>query len=389
MKILLISDNKIFGHGGGSLEEHKYYDGIKRFALKTSAVFQVISIDEPFEDSFPIEVKKNKFIDIVCRVLGHSTYMYYMWKKEKQKILEFNPDIVFLGRSRMGFISKDIKRIQPTCKIVCNMENVELDYVDGYFADRKGMLKGAYIYLEKYCVKRDERDAVLYSDVLNFLTQRDFKRSHELYSVGAKIENILPICIKSETKLTKVSHRKNIVFVGSLCYGSNVNALTTFINSVWKKYYINRKDLNLIVAGSKPDGLLKKLIGSLPNGILYENFRNLEDIVPIGSMMIAPIQKGAGMKVKVAETLSMGLCIAASDEALVGYEKALKHDILGSIFRANSRIEYLNAIEKYCDKSEEELSNICIQNKKIYREFYSYEISGKVIEDLCEKIQRY
>ncbi|MCC2728841.1 hypothetical protein LK490_23635, partial [Blautia sp. MSK22_86] len=69
---------------------------------------------------------------------------------------------------------------------------------------------------------------------------------------------------------------------------------------------------------------LKQLVTQIPNCVLYENFANLESIVPVQAMVIAPIQKGAGMKVKVAETLSMGLMIAASDEALVGYEKALE-----------------------------------------------------------------
>ena len=34
MKMLLISDNKILGFGGGCLEEKKYYDGLKQYAKK-------------------------------------------------------------------------------------------------------------------------------------------------------------------------------------------------------------------------------------------------------------------------------------------------------------------------------------------------------------------
>ena len=60
--------------------------------------------------------------------------------------------------------------------------------------------------------------------------------------------------------------------------------------------------------------------------------------------MIAPIAKGAGMKVKVADTLSMGLMIAASDEALVGYEEALTLDLLNGIICANTDSEYKDAL---------------------------------------------
>lgn len=385
-KILLISDNKIFGFGGGCLEERKYYDGLKQYVKVNEDEVKVLSIDERFEDSFSESIHKTRGIDVLSRFCGHSTFMYFAWKKYRAQVISYNPDIIVLGRSRMGFIAKDARKHLPYCKIVCNMENIEYDYVTGYFADKKSKLKNIYVALERWCTGRDEKMAVKYSDALDYLTTRDYKRAHELYQVKGKQEMILPICIEKETKLEKASEKKTVVFIGSLGYGSNVNALMDFIYGVWKPIFAQNEDLSFLIGGSNPNEKLKQTVKEIPNCIIFENFTSLEDVVPQRAMVIAPIQSGAGMKVKVAETLSMGLMIAASDEALIGYEKAIEKNQSNGIIRANTAEEFKQAILQYCNKTEQELEQISVQNKTIYQEFYSYKVSRQAIASLCDKM---
>ena len=385
-KILLISDNKIFGYGGGCLEERKYYDGLRNYSAQNHCLLKVFSIDSAFENLFPAKIIKKRSYDILSRIFGHSSYMYFAWIRNRKAVIKFKPDLLVIGRSRMGFIAKDIKKYLPTCRIVCNMENVEYDYVDGYFTGKLNLLKKLYIFLEKKCVKRDEAMAVKYADKLNFLTIRDRDRTYQLYKQISKNQMILPICIEKETKLQLVSKNKTVVFIGSLNYASNIDALVDFIENVWKPYFGDSTDVSFVIGGSNPTKRILELIENIDNCILYANFNRLEDIVPKDSMMIAPIRKGAGMKVKVAETLSMGLIIAASDEALVGYEKAIENAVEGSIFRANTHQEYVDAIKKYCNMSEQKLSTICKKNKAIYEGFYSYTVSRKSIYQMCNDL---
>lgn len=386
MKILQISDNKIFGFGGGSLEEHKYYEGIRTFAKQHGHEFRIISPDAHFEASFDFHLQKDRKIDMLARLMGHSSYICINWLKMRKLVYAYQPDMVVLGRSRMGMIARDIKKKLPNCRVVSNMENVEFDYVDGYFANAVGFAKKVYIAWEKQCVKRDEKMAIKWSDTLNYLTKRDKRRTHELYPLSVKKrEIVLPICIQSGTELT-LDAGKNVVFIGSLGYQSNIEAITEFVENIWKPFYADRNDIHLIVGGSNPSEELKMRLAEIPNCKLYENFKCLKDIVPRNSMMIAPIQHGAGMKVKVAETLSMGLMIAASDEALVGYENAVKHDSLGGIIRANTCNDYRDAIQTYSEKGMDELQQIADQNKTIYRRFYSYEVSNSAISELCHEL---
>jgi glycosyltransferase involved in cell wall biosynthesis len=386
MKIIQIADNKIFGHGGGSIGEHEYYDAIKTYAQSHQCEFKVISIDKTFSESFPIKVKKTKLIDIYVRLVGHSTYIYSMWRRFKKVIIDYKPDVVFLGRSRMGFIAEDLKHSLPNCKIICYMVNVEYDYVLGYFANTASILKNIYTKIERSCTRRDEKKCLEYTDAIIYLSNRDYARAHELYTIGARKEMILPVCIKNQTKLEKNSKKKAVVFIGSLGYGSNVNALNDFIRNVWLPNFETRDDVIFIIGGSNANDDLKKLIKNIANCELYENFDNLEDVVPKGAMAIAPIQKGAGMKVKVAESLSMGLIIAASDEALVGYEDGIKDDKLNGIIRSNSPEDYIRAISSYVLLCDEELESISKQNVEIFEKYYSYSVSRKAIAALIDEL---
>lgn len=386
MRILQISDNKIVGFGGGSIENKKHYDALKCYSQEQGHELKVISVDESFCDALPIQVDKNKKIDMLVRLKGHSSFLFNVWKSNIKQIVEYNPDLVYLGRSRFGFIAKSVKKVLPDCKVITNVDNVEWDYVDAYFAGTKGIKGKLMKLLEKVVVYRDERDCLRYSDRLIYLTQRNVERIGDVYRYSEQEPVIVPICLEKNTMLDMESSVKNIVFIGSLNYASNVLAVKTLINDVWLPFYREKKDVLLTIAGRNPSEELIRLCESCQNIRLVKNFDSLSTLIPKHSLVIAPIEKGAGMKVKVAETLSMGLMIAASDEALAGYEKAVANDRLGSIMRANTPEEYRSAIECYCSKDTQELEAVAVQNQQLYQGFYSYEVSRKAIHSVCDEV---
>ena len=385
MRVLFVSDNPIYGYGGGSVENRKHYDAIRQYCEKTGAELKVISRDMTLDNQLEIRVKKNKIIDILVRLMGHSSFLYYTWNTNRKSIDKYNPDILYLGRSRFGFMAKTIKRSNPNCKVVTNIDNVELDYVDGYFALRDGIKNRLFKMLEKSAVKRDETNAIKYSDCLIYLTKRNVARVGELYNHFENNPIIIPICLENETKLYKKSNKKTIVFIGSLDYAANILAANQLIE-IWKKHYVNNDKVELIIAGRNPSNNLAFEISQLNNAKLIPDFKSISDVIPEKSLMMAPIEKGAGMKVKVAETLSMGLMIVASDEALVGYEDAIQKDKLGGINRANSTNEYIACIDKYLKYSNEDLEDISKQNKRIFHEYYTYQTSRKKVESLLNEL---
>ena len=380
MNILYITDNNIMGHGGGCLGARKYYSAIKSFALKNTADFKVISLGQNMPEAMDIDVVKNRKLDKSARLHGHSNFMYFTWENNKDKIMAYHPDVLFLGRTRLGFIAKEMKSKQPGIKIISFVDNIEYDYVDAYFALAKG-IKGTILKkIEKHVVKADEGDAVNYSDRLIYLTHRDVKRCKELYYNEDPYEYILPICLEHTCDLQIETPLKTVVFVGSLGYGANVSAVEILVKQVWIPNFAQNNDFQLIIAGGNPTDEIYNWSKLASNIKLVSNFDKIEDFLPQNSLMVAPIPTGAGMKVKVAETLSMGLPIAGSDEALVGYEDAIREDKYGGIQRANTVKEYVKAIWAFSKMDTRDLVQIAFQNKNIFEKYYTFETAKKVVE---------
>lgn len=386
MNILFVSDNEIKGYGGGNVENRKHYDALKKYCEATGDTLKVISRDKDLTEILNIIVQKNKVIDSLTRLLGHSTFLYYTWFRNFNIIHDYCPDILYLGRSRFGFMAKHIKKKIHSCKVITNIDNVEVDYIDGYFALRSGIKNKVCKALESIAVKRDEGDAIKYSDCLIYLTQRNIRRIFEVYGHKEKTPVVVPICLATEQKLTLTTSKKTVVFIGSLNYAANVLAVEKILN-IWKNNYSKDDTLNLLIAGRNPSIELISKIKEVKNTKLIQNFNSAKDIIPKKSLMLAPLDKGAGMKVKVAETLSMGLMIVASDEALVGYEDAEKCSSRGGIIRANSIDEYKDAIEKYMKLTEEQLECIEKENLSLFNRFYTYNVSRRKIKTVIDSVR--
>lgn len=380
MNILYITDNNIMGHGGGCLGARKYYSAIKAYAAKKNASFRVISLGQNMPEAMNVDVVKNRKLDKSARLHGHSNFMYFTWEKHKDKIMAYHADVLFLGRTRLGFIAKELKKIQPEIKIITFVDNIEYDYVDSYFALERGIKGKILKKIEKQVVKTDEGDAVKYSDRLIYLTHRDIKRCKELYHNTESYGYILPICLEHTRNLTLKTSKRTVAFVGSLSYGANVSAVKMLIKQVWLPNFAKNEDFQLIIAGGNPADEIYYWTKLASNIRLVADFNEPEDFLPQNSLMVAPIPTGAGMKVKVAETLSMGLPIAGSDEALVGYEDAIGDDKLGGIRRANTAAEFTQIIREFLEMDERNLLRVAFQNKNIFNKYYTLKKAKEVIE---------
>lgn len=380
MNILYITDNNIMGHGGGCLGARKYYSAIKAYAAKKNASFRVISLGQNMPEAMNVDVVKNRTLDKSARLHGHSNFMYFTWEKHKDKIMAYHADVLFLGRTRLGFIAKELKKIQPEIKIITFVDNIEYDYVDSYFALERGIKGKILKKIEKQVVKTDEGDAVKYSDRLIYLTHRDIKRCKELYHNTESYGYILPICLEHTRNLTLKTSKKTVAFIGSLSYGANVSAVKMLIKQVWLPNFAKNEDFQLIIAGGNPADEIYYWTKLASNIRLVADFNEPEDFLPQNSLMVAPIPTGAGMKVKVAETLSMGLPIAGSDEALVGYEDAIGDDKLGGIRRANTAAKFTQIIREFLEMDERNLLRVAFQNKNIFNKYYTFKKAKEVIE---------
>lgn len=381
-KVLYITMNKIFENSGGGLGARRIYNSLKSLKSEKNIDFKVISLDNDITESAEFKISKNKNDDIISRLCLHSNYMYTQFKNEQliSEIKVFNPDIVFISSSRLGFVAKKLKKIGIK-NIVGFFDNIEYDYVDGYALKFSGIKRNVFKFIEKKVVHRDEKVFINNLDMAIFLTKRDKCRAENLYDIGFKNEKIIPICV-NKSSLNLISENNiNLVFMGSLSYGSNIDAIEYFIENIWNDIEKKFKNIKFIVAGGNPPETLVYKIQKYENIILKANFKHKEDVVNEKSIIISPIRTGAGMKVKVAEALSMGLPIIGSKETLIGYEELGKEE--NFVFEANNTCEYVKYISIL---KKENFRKIKATNLALYNKYYS---EDRIKKDIISIIENY
>lgn len=389
MKVVYLSYVSINGFGGANIEARKFYDVLKKYKSdEENFDFKVISLDENLPESFS-GIKLKRFIDLdkIARLLGHSTYYYIFWKISKKKILSYKPDIVILGRSKFGFIAKDIKKRFNNIKVVTDVDNIEVDYVDAFYPNfhRLGTFKKRIL---KITVSSEEYKCLLNSNYLLFLTTRNKKRAEELYNISHIRNCILPICINQREFNHKNSHKRTICFYGSLDYQSNHKSVVWFIQNVWEPFFSQNSEIEFIIAGSKPRKELVEICDEIHNIVLYPDFAELEDFIPKNSLLVSPIIEGAGMKTKVAEALARGFLILGSDETMVGYEE-IDFDSIEGVKIVNTPLEYKCEITNYLETSSSDLEVIGQNNQEIYKKYYSIDRAYNALKKIFAEIILY
>lgn len=219
-------------------------------------------------------------------------------------------ELVFVEGTRCGFV---FSYVPKGSQAVVSVQNVEFDYV---FNDRlpyRRVLAGL--------LRRSERTTWRAAQAFLVMHQHDQRRLFELYgqpSAGAKLF-IHPACSFAPNVEAIPLHQrpKTMAFVGSLDANFNLLSLKAFLSECWP--LLRNSGWKLVVAGKNPPPSLIGLIARDPTLELIENPADMAEVLRNARLLILPDLSGTGMKLRVAEALSLGVPIMGTEQGLRGY----------------------------------------------------------------------
>lgn len=123
----------------------------------------------------------------------------------------------------------------------------------------------------------------------------------------------------SSYNLTKNSKKIKLLFVGSLDWYPNIDAIEWFLDKIFP--ILKNKDLyHFDVVGRNPSKKLMQKINTLSNVTLYSNVPSIEEYYLNTDIVVIPIRSGSGINIKVLEALSYGIPIVMTTFAMRGYD---------------------------------------------------------------------
>jgi len=274
-------------------------------------------------------------------------------------------DYLFIDRSLFGIIASKAKQFGYAGRIISFFHNVEKVYFDAKCGGK------AWGRLVISCADRNDRWCCECSDRIISLNRRDSSLIENLY--GRKADTLLPVMFKDSYRQDTyptcyTSDRPECLFIGAY-FTANNEGIEWFVRNVYP--YVN---IRLKIVGKGMDRLRDsrwlsddiELISDAPS--LREHFESAD-------IMILPIFKGSGMKVKTCESLMYGKNIIATDEAWEGYE--LDYDRAGG--KCNTAEEFISRIKEF-------ESNPSPRFNRYSREIYLEKYSDTLAEGIFRKL---
>lgn len=286
-----------------------------------------------------INAPRSKFATALCNMMGLAGRLTPAGLlRSIREILRRRPAIVFLDSSSLGWVALLSRMLSPHTHVVVFFYNIEFD-----FQMSRSRHEGRGYWLSAIAEYINERLSVMTAHTLLMLTPNDSQRARELYGRGA--DELTPVALGDDLDATRVtldgqvSGSDAVLFVGSNFFANREAAL--YLVEQLAPALARRGKTQIWIAGNAFDPA--NWHGDLPSNVhILGRVDDLTDLYCKAAAFVAPIFSGAGMKVKIAESLMHGCPVIGSEFALRGYvdESCRPH-----LVAASSVSDYLEAID--------------------------------------------
>lgn len=228
-------------------------------------------------------------------------------------------DYVICDYTQNSAYGYEVKRISPNTKTLLIEHDVcfqglerKVDLCNNSI--KKSIIKSQYSKLKDY-----ETKCIKDFDFVITLNHKDGKIISEYGDV-----HILNPYINIMNLDKKKHDGINLMFWGAMNRMENEDAVMYFINDIWP--YINKENVKFYIVGANPTEEVKKLAS---NNIVVTGFvEDPKEIFENMDISVVPLRLGAGVKIKVLESLASGLPVITTDVGAEGIKAENGKDIL-------------------------------------------------------------
>lgn len=351
--MLILSPYSKYDHFGGSIEINKFIS-----AINSKNIYLITLYEKDIQSK-----NINTILKIVSRIFLAQTPMLFNFCKIFVTIKKYSIKKIIIGHLSQTLLALLVKIFFPRVKLYLINHNNELKYVK--MINKK--LKVFFYFYESFLIR-------LYWYISSFIYTKIFVLKNEDQKGFYSRTIVIPPKVNPPIKFSRSPGNKiRLLFIGSLNYFPNVEAIYFFIKNVFSK--LNREKYEFCVAGRKPSKDLLNFL-QINNCLVFPDYNSPAEIIVSNTIFVSPLISGTGVKIKIAEALSLGLQIVGSKESFSGYESILINNVDCRL--ARSIDEYLVSIADLNGN----YSNI---NYFYYQKYYSpHAVDGKIIKELFE-----
>ena len=172
---------------------------------------------------------------------------------------------------------------------------------------------------------------------------------------------------------------RSIIFVGTLGWYPNVDAVTWLGNELWPRLKQRLPDLRCDIVGANPPAAIVELGARLQDFVVHGFVDDVRSVIEQAGVYVCPIRDGGGTKLKILDALAMRKALVAHPIACEGIDVTDRKDV----WLAETPAEYCEAIETLL--ADADLRRTLGDNgRRLVESRYAYSVVGAQLRDMID-----
>ena len=230
-------------------------------------------------------------------------------------------DSVQLESSHLFSYLRLIRAAPAHPPVLLDWHNIESELMTRYAAETRSLPKKLIGYRTAALLRKLEGRLVTSCDHHTVVSEREQQKL--LHLDPAAQVTVIPngVDVKAFALPESPGTAENLLFVGSMDYHANIDAVTWFTKTAWPAISQRHPQLHFTIVGRSPDPTVKMLASDRVHVT-----GTVEDVRPFYANALAvmvPLRVGGGTRLKILEAMAMGVPVISTN---LGAEGILAHD---------------------------------------------------------------
>lgn len=199
-------------------------------------------------------------------------------------------------------------------RTVITAHNVESLIWERLYQNERQRVKRWFIQqqFEKY--RRYERDVLQRASKVVAVSREDASLLQTQFGVAdvAVVDNGVDVKYYASGAATRDPHPKQILFLGSLDWRPNLDAIDILLSDVMPRVRAQEADARLIIVGRNPSAALLRRIRNAENVELNADVADVRPYLASSAVMAVPLRIGGGSRLKILEAIASGVPVVST-----------------------------------------------------------------------------
>ncbi|MGL4570199.1 MAG: glycosyltransferase [Clostridium sp.] len=289
------------------------------------------------------------------------------------KLKSINYDYILLENFNMINYLKDVNS-NNTFLRVHNIESISRKEL---FKSNPLNLRSILELIESYKYKRIEKKAIKEVDKFLFISLDEKNIFEKKYPQYSSKFYWLPTAIDiKHTKNQFYCTKDYILYYGDLSVSHNIQGLLRYVDKIYPTIKEKYPEIKLKIIG-KISNFDRERLEKIKGIDILGYVDDLEKYIYESLFIIAPIYTGAGVKIKVINTISYNKLLITTPKGIEGTGLKRGENVLS----AETDTDFINLSIK-CLENNKQISDIPQKSLEFIQKFYSYEVQIERLKEI-------